>query len=55
MIKTLCSMKEKAIPVLHSYWVAGGFPGPGAGGAGAGGSVGGSGAVMVKVARPKFL
>ena len=48
-------MKEKVIPILHSYWVAGWFPGPGAGGAGAGGSVGGSGAVMVKVARPKFL
>ena len=32
----MCSTKEKVIPVLHSYWVAGGFPGPGAGGAGAG-------------------
>ena len=51
----MCSTKGKAIPVLHSYWVAGGFPGPGAGCAGVGGSAGGSGAVMVKVARPKFL
>ena len=33
----MCSTKEKPIPVLHSYWVASGFPGPGAGGAGAGG------------------
>ena len=49
------STKEKVIPVLHSYWVAGEFPGPGAGGAGAGGSAGGSGAMMVKVAHPKFL
>ena len=51
----MCRMKEKVIPVLHSYWVAGGFPGPGTGGAGAGGSAGWSGAVMVKVAHPKFL
>ena len=51
----MCSRKEKAIPVLHSYWVAGRFPRPGVGGAGAGGSSGGLGAVMVKVARPKFL
>ena len=55
MIKTMCSTKEKAIPVLHSYWVTGGFSGPGVGGAGAGGSAGGSGAVIIKVARPKFL